>query len=211
MKYQLLQNLLPYLEEYERTNAKNADPQHFAVWLTRQTTDSVPTKQEGHAQESPEVNISRLVVYMTRYAKQYARKALEGSPLSSMDEYVYLIATQQLGPLSKTELIHISRHEKPTGMDIIRRLINLGLIQQTNDPEDRRSKRLAVTPAGEALIRQLDTRMTLVSHIVAGNLNKSERLQLLQLLEKLETFHQVLLAKTKGGAFETLAHTALKG
>jgi hypothetical protein len=48
--------------------------------------------------------------------------------------------------------------------------------------------------------------MGLVSHIVAGNLTKTERIELLQLLEKLENFHQVLLAKTRGEGFEGVVH-----
>ena len=36
----------------------------------------------------------------------------------------------------------------------IDRLVNLGLIKRTEDPEDRRAKQLALTPSGQALIEK---------------------------------------------------------
>ncbi|MFZ4475419.1 MAG: MarR family winged helix-turn-helix transcriptional regulator [Saprospiraceae bacterium] len=205
MKYQLLQTLLPLLEEYEKTNTKVDDVQHFAVWLTRQQANLVETEEPAIPTitgESPEVIIGRLLFFMTRYARIYTRKALEGTLLGSMDEFVYLAALHTFGSMTKSELIYRHRHEKPTGMDIIKRLLALGLIRQQDDLEDRRSKQIAISEQGLEVLLPLYGRMGLVSHIVSGNLSKSERITLVQLLEKLEVFHQVMQAKTKNESFE---------
>lgn len=212
MKYQLLQNLLPLLEEYEKTNTKVDDVQHFAVWLTRQQANPIETEEsETHAAgaESPEVVIGKLLFFMTRYARIYSKKALEGTVLGSMDEFVYLATLHSYGSMTKSELIYRNRHEKPTGMDIIKRLLALGLIQQQDDLEDRRSKQIAISEHGLAILLPLYGRMGLVSHIVAGNLSKSERISLVQLLEKLEVFHQVMQAKTKNESFEGMLKVAV--
>ncbi|MBU6342725.1 MAG: winged helix DNA-binding protein [Bacteroidetes bacterium] len=204
MKYQLLQSLLPYLEEYEKAHAKMDDIQHFAVWLSR--THAHKNQESGHSanqgSDSPEVNIGKLIFFLTRYARHYSRKALEGTPVGTMDEFVYLAMLHQYGPMSKSDLIQRNRHEKPTGMDIIKRLLALEFIGQEKDLEDRRSKLVAITDKGMQVLMALYGKMGLVSHVVAGNLSKSERLNLVQLLEKLEIFHQILLAKTKNEAFE---------
>jgi DNA-binding MarR family transcriptional regulator len=213
MKYALLQSLLPYLETYETAHPESGDLRDFSVWLSRQTTEvsrSETPGRPGFPDETEEVAISRLLIFLTRYARTYGRKALEGSVLGSLDEFVYLVTIQASGSITKTDLIQRNRHEKPTGMDIIRRLLQLDLIVQTEDPDDRRSKRLTITPEGAVVASKLFGRMGLVSHLVAGNLTKAERLQLLQLLEKLETFHQILLAKTKGVPFEGILHVVTK-
>ena len=44
--------------------------------------------------------------------------------------------------------------------------------------------------------------MQALANIAVGNLNQAEQLLLLQLLEKLENFHQVLLAKSKNEDFD---------
>ncbi len=205
MKYELLQTLLPYLDAYERAYPKQQDARHFAVWLARQSADEaqVATRKatEGPVQ-SESVEIGKLLVYLNRYAKNYAKKALDDSPLGGMDEFVYLAILLYEGALTKSELIYRNRHEKPTGMEIIRRLLTAGFVEQSDDPDDRRSKRLRITETGKSVFGQVVERMDFVSELLTGNLNSAEKMLLLQILEKLEGFHQLVLAKTKGGDFE---------
>ncbi len=199
-KYDLLQSILPYLEAYERSHPKVHNPQHFAVWLARQTTET--DQLAGHetnpsAREMEDATISRLFTFLTRYRRIYARKALEGSVLGTIDEFAYLATLLEQGQITKTDLIQRNRHEKPTGMEIIRRLMVLHLVIQRDDLDDRRSKRLTITPEGTAAFSQVAARMGQVSRLLTGSLNTAEKMLLLQLLEKLETFHQVVLAKAK--------------
>ena len=199
-KYDLLQSILPYLEAYERSYPKVQNPQHFAVWLARQTTeaDQLPGHEtDPAAREVEEATISRLLSFLTRYRRIYARKALEGSVLGTIDEFAYLATLLEQGQITKTDLIQRNRHEKPTGMEIIRRLMALHLVVQRDDLDDRRSKRLTITPEGTAAFSEVAARMGQVSKLLSGSLNTAEKMLLLQLLEKLETFHQVVLAKAK--------------
>lgn len=210
MKYDLLKTLLPYLEAYERSYPMVHNPQHFAVWLARQTTESeqvVNGENAGSAPNTPDAGIGTLLIYLNRYLKGYSRKALENSPLGGMDEFVYLATLLEFGALTKSDLIQRNRHEKPTGMEIIRRLMALGFVTQSNDPDDRRSKRLAVTTEGIAVFKQVAGRMQQVMELTAGNLSSAEKLLLLQILEKLENFHQVILAKTRGADFDVIVAT----
>ncbi|HOY08225.1 MAG TPA: MarR family transcriptional regulator [Saprospiraceae bacterium] len=207
MKYELLNSLLPFLEEYERTYPKHQHPQHFAVWLARQTSteEQVANKETDSGPEVTEATeIQRIVLFLNRYMKSYAKKALEVSSLGNLDEYLYLHAVSQAGGLSKSDLIYRNRHEKPTGMEIIRRLLAGGLIAQTDDQEDRRSKQLHITEYGQAALNQVVARMDFVTQLLSGSLNGAEKLLLLQILEKMESFHQLLQAKTKGGDFEEI-------
>lgn len=195
MSYALLNALLPLLESYEKAYPGDTDPQRFAVWLSLQATAAgkAPT---AIAQEDG--LLLQLLGFFNRYVRGYARKALEGSPLHTIDEYAYLAAVQAAGSLTKSALILQQRHEKPTGMEIIKRLLELNLLVQADDPADRRSKRLTLTPEGAQLVDALAPNMQQVGRITAGNLNPLERVQLLQLLQKLETFHQVVQAKIRG-------------
>ena len=205
MKYELLQTLLPYLDAYEKAYPKQQNAQHFAVWLARQSANAeqVAPRNSTEGPGQPDaVEIGKLLVYLNRYAKNYAKKALDGSLLGGMDEFVYLAILIYEGALTKSELIYRNRHEKPTGMEIIRRLLHAGFVEQSDDPDDRRSKRLRITDAGQAIFGQVVERMDFVSELLTGNLNSAEKMLLLQMLEKLENFHQLILAKTKGGNFE---------
>lgn len=201
MKYTLLQNLLPHLEAYENAHPDQADPRHFAGWLGLRTAEQpappTPRAEARPAREPENVAIGRLLVFMNRYLRAYVRKALEGMPLGGVDEFVYLAMLLEYGALTKSDLIQRNRHEKPTGMEIIRRLLALGFVAQTDDPDDRRSKRLSLTPAGMAAFVQASDGMQRVAELLTGDLSAAEKMLLLQLLEKLEDFHQPLVAKVK--------------
>jgi MarR family transcriptional regulator, lower aerobic nicotinate degradation pathway regulator len=201
MNYALLQQLITECSQYEQANGQQADMPQFARWLANkydplENVNIASTAVEG---ESTEVVIGRIVFFLTRYAKIYAKKALEGSVLSSIDEFVYLAALlhYQKG-LSKSELIRYNRHEKPTGMEIIRRLIALGLVAQAPSEMDKRSTVLAITEAGKAVVFPLFDKMAVVSKVIVGDLGTKEQLQLVALLEQLEHFHQGLLGNLKG-------------
>ena len=83
-------------------------------------------------------------------------------------------------------------HEKTTGMEVIKRLLNNGLIEQTDDPKDRRSKRLLITGKGMGVLFGTFEEMRKASLIIAGTLNEAEKMQLLHLLQKLHFFHKPL-------------------
>jgi MarR family transcriptional regulator, lower aerobic nicotinate degradation pathway regulator len=222
LNIQLLHNLLDEAEKYSQQNPQLADVQSFANWILKDT-DRVSEEEatiyqrlkpfdwkENEVtspqifQEEIETTLTKYIVYLNRYAKTYSKKALEGSPLGSTDEFVYLVALLFQGSKTKIELINIGRHEKPTGMEIIRRLQKLGFIDQTDDLDDRRSKRLSITTLGQNIAYSVMERMTEVSKIVAGNLTLVEKQELLRILQKLEDFHVEKLEKVRGLDWEEM-------
>lgn len=202
MKYELLSELLPWLDAYEKTNAQRADPQHFAVWLARHASREEQVENTRAKREEIAVDISKYLVFMNRYVRAYGRRALDGTALSTPDDFAYLAVLLFQGPMTKIDLIHHNRHEKPTGMEIIKRLLELGLVEQKDDPNDRRSKRLSISEAGKNVYLKQEKDMQALANVAVGNLNQAEQLLLLQLLEKLENFHQVLQAKSKNADFD---------
>jgi DNA-binding MarR family transcriptional regulator len=219
MDYELLTALLPFLAEYERQPGAPRAVNAFAGWLAGRVGPAprLPAAPDASLPGAPaaqvfseSVAVARLLVFLNRYARGYARRALAGTPLSSIDEYVYLVVLRRLGALSKTALIHESRHEKPTGMEIIRRLLNDGFIAQEDDTSDRRSKQLRLTPSGHALLAQVDSRMQAVADLLPGDLDGAERRVLLGLLQKLEDFHHTLLESTRAEGFDGLMEAAEK-
>ncbi|HNG90691.1 MAG TPA: MarR family winged helix-turn-helix transcriptional regulator, partial [Saprospiraceae bacterium] len=173
MKYRLLESLLPHLEAYERAYPQGQGDHHFAVWLARHTadSDSVGVRDaEAPAPVPTDAAISQLLTFLHRYARSYTKKALEPSSLGTADEFAYLHTLIGQGPMSKSDLLQLHRHEKPTGMEIIRRLLAMGLISQRDDPHDRRSKLLTPTDAGRAVIAQTADGMAKAAQLLTGNL-----------------------------------------
>lgn len=134
-------------------------------------------------------DVSILVSLMFRYAKMYIKKALKDSLIKTADEFSFIITLLTHESLTKKELIGMQVMEKTSGIEIINRLVKLGLIEQFDDSTDLRSKRLKITESGKAELYSVLPMMSLVSKIVVGNLSTDEQNQLTYLLRKLDHFH----------------------
>lgn len=155
-----------------------------------------------------ETDIAILVTCIYRYAKLYGRKALQGSPLQSLDDFSYLVILLTHTSLTKTELIHKNVHEKTTGMEIIKRLIKHGLMHQFSDEADKRTQRIAITEAGKELLHGLFGSLGHVSLIMTGNLTEGEKQDLRSILNKLDHYHFDIFMNRRNSTLEELAMQA---
>lgn len=186
--YLFVQSLLEKAKEFRKSGgAPNLS--EFSAWLSEEFTHqevSLPFLFPG---ESVESAASKYIIYLYRYAKGYGKKLLKDTPLSSIDDVPYLLMLLFSGPSTKMELIQANVHEKTTGMEILNRLLRLGLVEQQFNPEDKRSRKLSISPEGQKLMLNLMKGMDTLSAIVSGNLQSKERINLLKLLNKLNDFH----------------------
>jgi DNA-binding MarR family transcriptional regulator len=126
---------------------------------------------------------------MSRYAKFYIKKALEGTPLQTAEDFTALAILLTHNQLSKSELIGHNLQEKTSGTEVIRRLIASGLVRQWDNEKDKRSKHIAITDEGKALLYQVFEHTNYVGKIITGKLTFAEKFTLQYLLQKLEDFH----------------------
>ncbi|MEZ4897515.1 MAG: MarR family winged helix-turn-helix transcriptional regulator [Saprospiraceae bacterium] len=126
---------------------------------------------------------------LSKFATLYSKKALESFTLNTVEEWVYLVRLQQLGQPKKSELIFELISEFPSGSEIIKRLIKKGLVQEYRDPDDRRSKRIEITPQGRHLVFASFPEMERVGEMAFGILTDNEKIVFLKILEKLDRHH----------------------
>ncbi|WP_052265904.1 MarR family winged helix-turn-helix transcriptional regulator [Pedobacter kyungheensis] len=202
MKYHLLTEIMLLLEDFEHSadNLDNPGLQDFLTWaiLNKLGNVSATPEPDWEGKEngrSPESAITTLLVHLNRYARTYSRAAIEGSKFSTQDDFSYLINLKAFGEMTKMELIKKNIQDKPTGVQIINRLIKNGWVMQRASSQDRRSKILKITAGGlEALELQMG-RIRLASRIVTANLNHHDKMTLISLLNKLEAFHHPIFIK----------------
>lgn len=108
---------------------------------------------------------------------------------------------EQGASLAKTKLLIVIQHEggKLRAADIADRfgvaprtvtegldaLEREGLVVRTQDPDDRRVKRLAITPAGEAAVAVTEPLRQRLAHDILSVLDEDERRNLQSTLQKL--------------------------
>lgn len=206
MNYSILQKIIGDLESFEAENqSKNSSMEDFVGFLNQKYLGRILTPKPVEVPtENEENNIGQLVAFMYRYAKSYIKKALEESTILTLDDFGYLAAVWQYGNLTKTQVIEKNIHEKNTGMEIIKRLIGNQLLEQHDDEQDKRSKRLKITSLGQAELFKSFDGMLKVSKIISGKLSDTERLQLFYLLNKLHNFHNPIFLNEKDTSVDKL-------
>jgi len=78
----------------------------------------------------------------------YSLTALKPLDIGSFDEYTFLLSVDRFQPIKKTDIVNGHFFELSSGFLIIDRLLHKGLIIETADPLDKRSKRLSISAKG---------------------------------------------------------------
>lgn len=212
---EVLKQLIDHLYEFE--NQYQGDQEYtmtdFLGFLNASQGHQLPSTralaggEEDWVQDHQDQNteIARMLVFIYRYAAIYFKKALKESNINTLDEFSFLIVLMTYPFLTKTELISKLIMEKTSGVEVIKRLLKQELIREFDNPNDKRSIMVAITPKGKQELSELLPKMGLVGSVVVGNLNATEISSLSFLLQKLDNHHHDLFINYKGLSLEELS------
>lgn len=210
MKTDFIIDLLHQVKEFENSSAfkPNSDVEDFRMWLnSKKYTEESPTKlfkNENHQVSFTENEICKQVLLLSRYSKLLIRKGLSQFPDLANEEFTYLYRLKDEPFLTKIQLIEKNGHEKQTGTQIIKRLLEAGFVEEKNDETDKRSKRLSLTKSGEETFHKSVNNVNKTSKLLSGRLNTEEKTEFLSILRKLNEFHAYLYSDHKNSDFEKL-------
>lgn len=203
-------DLLKQVKEFESSDSykPNADLEDFRVWMNdKKYTDESPTKlfrNENHQVSFTENEICKQVLLLARYSKLLIRKGLADFPELANEEFTYLYRLKDEPFLTKIQLIERNGHEKQTGTQIIKRLLEAGFLEEKNDEEDKRSKRVNLTKKGEEIFHGSVSKVDQTSKILSGKLSDDEKNELLKLLKKLNEFHAHIYSEYKNSDIDKI-------
>ncbi len=199
-KYELLKEIFEHLEAYESQTPK-ASLEGFTIYLNKKqglipkpemAFDTFEDKtlnemsQRGFGLEN---HITYLIGMMWKYAKHYVKEGFKTLPIGTIDDFSFLASLSEVDSMTKTELITYNILEIPSGMEVIKRLIKLGFVESFADPNDKRAKRLKITPDGKKMLFAAIGQLSQIAKIIIGDLEKRDQISLLSTLEQLNQFH----------------------
>ncbi len=198
MNYGLIKDVLDLVQEFELENKlaieNQSNIESFKIWMIRKY-QSIINEMEVYWEgkivgRTAESAIASLVVHMNRFGKNYFKSAIHGSDFSTPDDVIYLIVLKFSYNMTKMDLIKKNVHEKPAGMQIIKRLITNGWVSEKKSDEDKRSKIISITPKGLTALASVMEKVRDATDIVSGDLADEEKIELIRILSKLNDFHQ---------------------
>jgi len=140
----------------------------------------------------------------------YASAAFEETPINQLEEFGCLVTIKQRVNPKKSEVIYSNLMELSSGTDMLNRLRKKGLIKEFDDKEDKRSKRLSLTPAGEKTITTCIVRVLRLAKMMLTDMSEDDKRLCIQLLKQVEIKFSALMQKHKGETFDDIYKELVK-
>ncbi|HWB26491.1 MAG TPA: winged helix DNA-binding protein [Chitinophagaceae bacterium] len=141
----------------------------------------------------------------------YAAMALEGTGVSQLEEFGMLLSIQQHAEMKKTEIIYSNLFELSSGTDMLARMIKKGYIEEIPDKEDKRAKRLKITPAGDKVIDACKKRVSKAAAMMMLDVAEDDQMLCIKLLKGVEQKFSALLQHHKGTRFDKVFEAVAAG
>ncbi|HAI76132.1 MAG TPA: hypothetical protein DCM08_07770 [Microscillaceae bacterium] len=217
----MYQDILEVVQAYAQFKSHNPEGtlKSFGLWLLKpdfMKPDAIATEKQRQPimpekiyeklanERSIEQEIGYLFGRLNRYARAYAKKGFGQQLDLSLDEFGFLAGAGFLRNPTKSALINETLSELTTGTEIMRRLIKLGYLKETNNEEDKRSKRIHLTPEGEQALNIALAQIGKMAKLICANLNETQKETLLEILVYLDQFHLEHFFKNKNLSIEEI-------
>jgi DNA-binding MarR family transcriptional regulator len=186
----LLTELIKLLESFENEKAHEAkDVKEFAIWLGHHVFESHNALESKQKESDIDMELTFLLIMQSKHYKTYCKEAFENTKINSPDEYSFLYHLSLVDSFRKMELIHIHLLEAPSGIEVIKRLLKKGFIEEFDDKNDKRAKRIKLTKKGRQETEKLHPQMTSVYSKMAAEMSLKEKIQAISFLRALNNYH----------------------
>jgi DNA-binding MarR family transcriptional regulator len=147
----------------------------------------------------------QLVILIRKIGKfhiMYSNKALEGTGLDQIEEFgILVIIFNKKNPI-KSEVIYDNLLELSSGTNMLIRLKKKGLIAEYPDNEDKRVKRLKLTPKGEETLTKAKVLVLQVANMMVNSLSDDDKQLCIQMLSPINARFSDIYLKQKSKTFE---------
>jgi DNA-binding MarR family transcriptional regulator len=185
----IVNKMVSYLQKYSNENGKEpGDFKEFVLWLNEYVIDPTQTTEKRH-ENHIDIELTFLLIMQSKHYKMYCKKALLNSEINTPDGYSFLYHLTLVESFRKMELINIHLLEAPTGIEVIKRLLKKELIEEYDDKDDKRAKRVRITEKGKNEVEKLAPLMQEVYSNMSAEMNMNEKLHIISFLKKFNNYH----------------------
>jgi DNA-binding MarR family transcriptional regulator len=172
-------------------------------YLSHQKEKESPGKLTGGViPANPDALLLKIIGRIAKFISFYSNLALEGTTLKQIEEFGILLTIQREQRPRKTDIIYSNLFELSGGTDLLRRLHKRGLIKEYIDKNDRRSKRIELTPEGEQAIEAGKPRARKMAKMLLRDMPEDDKQLCIQLLKNTEIKFSALWQRHKGKKFD---------
>jgi len=194
-----LRNILDWAEAYQKETGQNGslDRRAFGQWLLA---------EEGEPDFPPELDgtIAMYIAMMYNFAIFYSRRVFKDSEIYSIVDYGFMAALLSGQEKTKSQLIQENIMEKSSGTEVIKRLLKQGMLEELDNPADKRTKLVRLSPKGSESFFAIGPSIENLSQVITGSMGNREKITLLETLKKLFYHHWDLFTQKKESEIQEL-------
>lgn len=156
----------------------------------------------GELPPRSDIVLMKLLDRIARLHSIYVQIALKDLRLGHFEEFSLLSAIAKLENPRKTEVIYHTINELSTGLSLLSGLIKKRYVSEVDDPGDKRSKRLSLTPKGDKFLGACYKQFSQIPEMMLMDVPQEDLEICIQLLKKVEIKFSKLWQHHKGKPFE---------
>lgn len=197
--------LVTRFAEFKKAYAKGNIEEFHRFELAKRDTGTLASEHiKGNDPQSTSNRFMKVIARLHLAYNVYLRIALKDTPLAATEKFAFLAAVNVLGESSKTQVINYAMMEMSTGSDILNRLLKDSFITQRNDPDDKRSKLIKLTPKGLAVLEECFEKTAMIRQILLQDLTEDEEKICVQILYPIQEKHTRLAVESKNKSIEEI-------
>jgi len=135
----------------------------------------------------PDQVLAKVMDRIIKIHSVYASDLLKSIDIGGMDEFLYLNNVQHLEKPRKIDVIHTNFNELSSGLLILERLKKKGLLTESADPGDKRSKLITLTAEGQKKLQACYELLDKVNRVIFKDMLSDDISLCIQLLKPIET------------------------
>src|SRR5450755_2999705 len=153
---------------------------------SQQNKETLGNLFDGEMPPRADIILTKLMDRIARIHMIYIQIAMKGMKIQHFEEFSLLSAIAQLKNPRKTEVIYHTINELSTGLSLLGGLLKKSCITEYDDPEDKRSKRLRLTPKGDKLLRACYKQFSRIPEMMLMEVPEEDLEICIQLLKNVE-------------------------
>ena len=186
----IVSEIIQWLEIFNRDNLKNdKELKSFIIWLNSKLFTDEHADQSKHDHDLLDMELTFLLTTQHRHYKAYAKNVLGESELSSPEGFSFLYHLSLVDSYRKMELIKMHHLEPPSGIEVLKRLLKKELIEEFDDPDDKRAKRICISKTGKKEIQSIMPKMQKVFRSMTAGMSLNEKLHVVSFLRHMNDSH----------------------
>ena len=171
----------------------------------RREKETMDNLFDGEMPPREDIILAKLIDRISRIHMIYIQIAMNGMKIQHFEEFSLLSAIAHLKTPRKTEVIYHTINELSTGLNLLAGMKKRGYINERDDPEDKRSKRLSLTPKGKKILQGCYERFSKIPELLFKDLNHEDIQLCIQLLKNIDLKFSRLWQNDKGRSLEEIS------